>query len=101
MLQVLITQSTGKEQVNKVNTINGKSPPISKYKHFFKTSSVPCGPSENSLIKVDLQRETILPPQEPKNKGKKTLVLDLDETLVHSSFQPVDNVDIVIPVTYF
>ena len=45
-----------------------------------------------------LHKQNILPPQEGKNKGKKTLVLDLDETLVHSSFQPVDNVDIVLPV---
>ncbi len=30
--------------------------------------------------------------------GKKTLILDLDETLVHSSFKPVDNADIVLPV---
>ena len=30
--------------------------------------------------------------------GKKTLVLDLDETLVHSSFKPIDNPDIVLPV---
>jgi len=30
--------------------------------------------------------------------GKKTLVLDLDETLVHSSFRPVPNADFVIPV---
>jgi RNA polymerase II subunit A small phosphatase-like protein len=30
--------------------------------------------------------------------GKKTLVLDLDETLVHSSFTPVANADIVLPV---
>jgi hypothetical protein len=30
--------------------------------------------------------------------GKKTLVLDLDETLVHSSFKPVPNPDYVIPV---
>jgi carboxy-terminal domain RNA polymerase II polypeptide A small phosphatase len=28
----------------------------------------------------------------------KTLVLDLDETLVHSSFKPVKNADIVLPV---
>ena len=33
-----------------------------------------------------------------KGKGKKTLVLDLDETLVHSSFQEIDNPDIVQPV---
>lgn len=30
--------------------------------------------------------------------GKKTLILDLDETLVHSSFKPIDNPDIVLPV---
>ena len=30
--------------------------------------------------------------------GRKTLVLDLDETLVHSSFTPVDNPDLVLPV---
>lgn len=40
----------------------------------------------------------MLPPQEGVNKGRKTLILDLDETLVHSSFQPVDNVNIILPV---
>ena len=49
------------------------------------------GPSDNF----------VLPPQEGKNIGKKTLILDLDETLVHSSFQPVSNADIIIPVCYF
>jgi RNA polymerase II subunit A small phosphatase-like protein len=39
-----------------------------------------------------------LPPQNDRDKGKKTLVLDLDETLVHSSFKPIDNPDIVQPV---
>jgi len=29
---------------------------------------------------------------------KKTLVLDLDETLVHSSFKPIPNPDFIIPV---
>jgi len=53
-----------------------------------------------SPTRRQIVRETILPPQEGKNKGKKTLILDLDETLVHSSFQPVDNVDIVLPVFF-
>ena len=34
----------------------------------------------------------------PRDIGKKCLVLDLDETLVHSSFKPVPNADYIIPV---
>ncbi|KAJ4460882.1 putative Carboxy-terminal domain RNA polymerase II polypeptide A small phosphatase 1 [Paratrimastix pyriformis] len=40
----------------------------------------------------------ILPPILPEDVGKKTLVLDLDETLVHSSFKPMSNADFVISV---
>lgn len=40
----------------------------------------------------------LLPPQKPGREGRKCLVLDLDETLVHSSFQPVDKYDFLIPV---
>ena len=36
--------------------------------------------------------------QPEKNKGMKTLVLDLDETLVHSQFNQIKNPDFVIPV---
>mmetsp|Transcript_9223 Transcript_9223/g.30432 ORF Transcript_9223/g.30432 Transcript_9223/m.30432 type:complete len:376 (-) Transcript_9223:131-1258(-) len=39
-----------------------------------------------------------IPPLHARDSGKKTLVLDLDETLVHSSFKPVPNPDYVIPV---
>ena len=38
------------------------------------------------------------PPKEARDFKKKTLVLDLDETLVHSSFRPVPNADYIIPV---
>ena len=41
-----------------------------------------------------------LPPQYGRNRGKKTLVLDLDETLVHSSFQPVKQESLILPVSY-
>ena len=34
-----------------------------------------------------------------RDAGKKTLVLDLDETLVHSSFKPIPNPDYIIPVS--
>lgn len=40
----------------------------------------------------------LLPPQSEKNAGKPCLVLDLDETLVHSSFKPIDNPDFTLPI---
>jgi RNA polymerase II subunit A small phosphatase-like protein len=39
-----------------------------------------------------------LGPQTGPNIGRKTLVLDLDETLVHSTFRPTKTADIVITV---
>ena len=42
--------------------------------------------------------EIVIGPQKENDRGLKTLVLDLDETLVHSSFQPIDAPDLVLPV---
>ena len=39
---------------------------------------------------------SVLPPQSPRSQGKKTLVLDLDETLVHSSFKPPNEENCII-----
>ena len=40
----------------------------------------------------------LLPPVAPKHAGRKCLVLDLDETLVHSSFKAIQQADYVVPV---
>lgn len=40
----------------------------------------------------------MLPPQQEEYIGKKTLVLDLDETLVHSSFKKIKGADIKQPI---
>uniref|UniRef100_A0A8D3C8M0 FCP1 homology domain-containing protein n=1 Tax=Scophthalmus maximus TaxID=52904 RepID=A0A8D3C8M0_SCOMX len=40
----------------------------------------------------------LLPPAKSKDSGKICVVIDLDETLVHSSFKPVNNADFIIPV---
>ncbi|RKP38835.1 HAD-like domain-containing protein [Dimargaris cristalligena] len=40
----------------------------------------------------------LLQPLLPQDMGKKCLVLDLDETLLHSSFRMVENPDYIVPV---
>jgi len=34
----------------------------------------------------------------PEDADKKCLIIDLDETLVHSSFKPINNADFIVPV---
>uniref|UniRef100_A0A3Q2W484 Mitochondrial import inner membrane translocase subunit TIM50 n=1 Tax=Haplochromis burtoni TaxID=8153 RepID=A0A3Q2W484_HAPBU len=45
-----------------------------------------------------IQAKPLLPPVKSKDSGKICVVIDLDETLVHSSFKPVNNADFIIPV---
>ncbi|XP_060535524.1 carboxy-terminal domain RNA polymerase II polypeptide A small phosphatase 1-like [Cylas formicarius] len=40
----------------------------------------------------------LLPPVRQQDAHKKCMVIDLDETLVHSSFKPINNADFIIPV---
>ncbi|GAM19175.1 hypothetical protein SAMD00019534_023500 [Acytostelium subglobosum LB1] len=53
--------------------------------------------SKQELTNVQ-SSDTLMKPMAPNHVGKKTLVLDLDETLVHSSFKPVANADFIVPV---
>ncbi|KAH8764704.1 plasma membrane phosphatase required for sodium stress response [Hyaloscypha sp. PMI_1271] len=63
-------------------------------------SSPPPGPSEDvtSPEPADQGQKWLLPPIAPRFQGKKCLVLDLDETLVHSSFKILHQADFTIPV---
>ncbi|KAF7976847.1 hypothetical protein HWV62_5552 [Athelia sp. TMB] len=53
-------------------------------------AGIPIGP--------DGQPRPLLPPLAPQHAGRKCLVLDLDETLVHSSFKSISQADYVVPV---
>ncbi|XP_028854920.1 carboxy-terminal domain RNA polymerase II polypeptide A small phosphatase 2 isoform X1 [Denticeps clupeoides] len=41
---------------------------------------------------------SLLPEVTPEDQGKICVVIDLDETLVHSSFKPISNADFIVPV---
>eukprot|EP00759_Apiculatamorpha_spiralis_P020911 PhF_6_TR26105/c2_g2_i2/m.36909/K15731/CTDSP; carboxy-terminal domain RNA polymerase II polypeptide A small phosphatase len=56
--------------------------------------------TSNNLSPQPLNTSTrsLLPPPMPHHQGQNLLVLDIDETLVHSSFSHVQGVDLVLPV---
>eukprot|EP00747_Dinoflagellata_sp_TGD_P084945 gnl/TRDRNA2_/TRDRNA2_162715_c0_seq4.p1 gnl/TRDRNA2_/TRDRNA2_162715_c0~~gnl/TRDRNA2_/TRDRNA2_162715_c0_seq4.p1 ORF type:complete len:263 (-),score=59.51 gnl/TRDRNA2_/TRDRNA2_162715_c0_seq4:84-818(-) len=55
-------------------------------------------PQQQEPARAQDDRPVDLPPQVGKNIGRKTLVLDMDETLIHSSFRNTHGADIVITV---
>ncbi|CDS13226.1 hypothetical protein LRAMOSA05404 [Lichtheimia ramosa] len=59
------------------------------------TSATPCSIPPQS---PDGQIMWLLPPLATDHIGRKCLVLDLDETLVHSSFKVIPNPDFIVPV---
>uniref|UniRef100_A0A672S8Z0 Mitochondrial import inner membrane translocase subunit TIM50 n=1 Tax=Sinocyclocheilus grahami TaxID=75366 RepID=A0A672S8Z0_SINGR len=42
--------------------------------------------------------ECLLPAVTSQDQGKICVIIDLDETLVHSSFKPISNADFIVPV---
>ncbi|KAL3064720.1 carboxy-terminal domain RNA polymerase II polypeptide A small phosphatase 2 [Trematomus bernacchii] len=52
---------------------------------------------ENGMV-VKQSEYSLLPEIEAQDQGKICVVIDLDETLVHSSFKPISNADFIVPV---
>lgn len=90
------------------SSANGGSNPVNTSYEDASTSIFTTSTSNNYIDLSQLQNgqehapgyQTLLIPKEKsKFSNKKCLVLDLDETLVHSSFKYVNNADFVLPVT--
>ncbi|KFW80159.1 Carboxy-terminal domain RNA polymerase II polypeptide A small phosphatase 1, partial [Manacus vitellinus] len=58
----------------------------------------PCPPTDPLCPPVQAAVKHLLPEIKPQDASKLCVVIDLDETLVHSSFKPVNNADFIIPV---
>jgi RNA polymerase II subunit A small phosphatase-like protein len=112
------TPGTPSSLLQKPNTATSSEPKkssvldflIKSFKSCFVNTSAQPSPSApvqpitvQPIVKYEKPRDKpvqdfLIPEQTEQMKGRKTLVLDLDETLVHSCFQPVNNADFVIPI---
>ncbi|MFT7813863.1 CTD small phosphatase-like protein isoform X2 [Arapaima gigas] len=61
------------------------------------TNSLPPPVEENGTLPKP-PTKYLLPEMNISDYGKKCVVIDLDETLVHSSFKPISNADFIVPV---
>ncbi|CAM9859051.1 unnamed protein product, partial [Laminaria digitata] len=57
-----------------------------------------CTPFASPTPGSHRKSRALLPPQLPMFVGRKQLILDLDETLVHSSFKPVPGADYIMDI---
>ncbi|KAM6976712.1 carboxy-terminal domain RNA polymerase II polypeptide A small phosphatase 2 [Aplochiton taeniatus] len=54
--------------------------------------------SQENGVLVKHSEPSLLPEMTAQDQGKICVVIDLDETLVHSSFKPISNADFIVPV---
>ena len=91
-----MNQNVNRQYINYLNNF--------KY-DFFSSKNIPYSkaltPSHQQPKKIFLSKEkSFLPSKSPEFLNKKTLILDLDETLVHSSYEPFPKNDIVLTVNF-
>ncbi|XP_076351095.1 carboxy-terminal domain RNA polymerase II polypeptide A small phosphatase 1-like isoform X1 [Tachypleus tridentatus] len=67
---------------------------------YLSQTNSPVHTEENGQCETKLPVESkyLLPPVKPQDARKICMVIDLDETLVHSSFKPINNADFIVPV---
>ncbi|RXM34042.1 CTD small phosphatase-like protein [Acipenser ruthenus] len=72
-------------------------PPSCNNSSSSSSSSLPAPAEENGTLPKPPEK-FLLPEINTSDYGRKCVVIDLDETLVHSSFKPISNADFIVPV---
>ena len=94
----IITQTNKNLKINYTNYLNNfKNKIFSKKKSPQQKALTPSQRPKKIYLSKD---KNFLPPKSPEFLNKKTLILDLDETLVHSSFEPFSKSDIILNVNF-
>nr|XP_005162203.1 carboxy-terminal domain RNA polymerase II polypeptide A small phosphatase 2 isoform X2 [Danio rerio] len=99
---------------SKTDQVNKSSPQKPGSRNIFKKlicclraqdAQLPTSPTHDALLEPEdngtfakIPGESLLPAVTSHDQGKICVVIDLDETLVHSSFKPISNADFIVPV---
>ncbi|XP_016322003.1 carboxy-terminal domain RNA polymerase II polypeptide A small phosphatase 2-like isoform X2 [Sinocyclocheilus anshuiensis] len=99
---------------SKTDQVNKSSPQKPGSRNIFKKlicclraqdAQLPTSPTHDALLAPEdngtiakIPGECLLPAVTSQDQGKICVIIDLDETLVHSSFKPISNADFIVPV---
>ncbi|KAG5181212.1 HAD-like domain-containing protein [Tribonema minus] len=88
--------SNGTDEASNVAADSAPSRPLVRLPtQYLKQDSLD---AQQISMRKPVDRRALLPLQAPRDAGKPTLVLDLDETLVHCSFERKPDAECVLPV---
>eukprot|EP01061_Rhynchopus_euleeides_P025893 TRINITY_DN4212_c0_g1_i13.p1 TRINITY_DN4212_c0_g1~~TRINITY_DN4212_c0_g1_i13.p1 ORF type:complete len:253 (+),score=98.63 TRINITY_DN4212_c0_g1_i13:115-873(+) len=92
--------SRGSQEEEELRQNDPQSQLMTQNQHLMKTPVIATGNSSGrNFSPVNAaEYEPLLGPSHPEDRGRVCLVLDLDETLVHSSFRPVPSPDMILPI---
>uniref|UniRef100_A0A672S9P0 Mitochondrial import inner membrane translocase subunit TIM50 n=1 Tax=Sinocyclocheilus grahami TaxID=75366 RepID=A0A672S9P0_SINGR len=98
------------EKLPGINQVNKSSPQKPGSRNIFKKlicclraqdAQLPTSPTHDALLAPEDNgtiAKCLLPAVTSQDQGKICVIIDLDETLVHSSFKPISNADFIVPV---
>ena len=103
LIKIINYKQEDEKEQKRLPVYIGSPPPIISQENpnYLKNVMFSINPISSSLsYNIDNTEEFLLPPKSKEFINKKTLILDLDETLVHSSFTPFPKNDIILDVDF-